>query len=120
MICDIAMSEDQATANPFPLRLRETRNLRGLDQAELGELANIPATSISHFESGKRKPSLDNLRKLADALQVSIDYLLGRTDNLSAHLSAAAYRHEDQMSREDLELMKTIREHLAHRTKSET
>lgn len=114
------MSDDQVATNPFPARLRETRNLRGLDQVELGELASIPATSISHFESGKRKPSLDNLRKLADALQVSIDYLLGRTDNLSAHLGAAVYRHEDQMSREDLDLMETIRQHLASRTKSES
>ena len=63
------MTEDTGTPSPFPGRLRETRNLRGLDQAELGELAKIPATSISHFESGNRKPSLDNLRKLADALR---------------------------------------------------
>lgn len=114
------MTEETGTPSPFPGRLRETRNLRGLDQAELGELAKIPATSISHFESGNRKPSLDNLRKLADALQVSIDYLLGRTDNVSAHLSAVAYRHEDQMSRDDLELMEKIREHLSGRTKSES
>lgn len=114
------MPKNQTTVNLFPLRLRETRNLRGLDQVDLGELANIPATSISHFELSKRKPSLDNLRKLADALQVSIDYLLGRTDNLSSHLDATAYRHEDQMSREDLDLMKAISEHLAHRTKPET
>ena len=114
------MSEDQVTANPFPVRLRETRNLRGLDQAKLGELANIPATSISHFESGKRKPSLDNLRKLADALQVSIDYLLGRTDNLSAHLGGAAYRHQDKMNRDDQQLIEKIGELLAQRDKTET
>ncbi|MBF2760720.1 MAG: helix-turn-helix transcriptional regulator [Ectothiorhodospiraceae bacterium AqS1] len=113
------MSNDQANTNLFPARLRETRNLRGLDQAKLSQLAGIPATSISHFESGSRKPSLDNLRKLADALRVSIDYLLGRTDNLSAHIDAAAYRHEDQMSREDLELMEAIRQHLASRSKSD-
>lgn len=114
------MSTDKLPTSPFPARLRETRNLRGLEQAELSELANIPPTSISHFESGKRKPSLENLRKLADGLQVSIDYLLGRTDNISAHVSAAAFRHEDQMSREDLDLMEAIRRHLASRSKSES
>lgn len=114
------MPEPMESKSLFPQRLRETRNLRELDQAALGGLAGIPATSISHFESGKRKPSLDNLRKLADALQVSIDYLLGRTENVSAHLSAALYRHEDEMSREDLELMNKIREHLAGRTKPES
>jgi len=36
---------------------------------------------ISHFETGVRgKPSADNLVKLANALEVSIDYLLGRTE----------------------------------------
>ena len=109
--------EESGIANPFALRLRETRMMRGLDQSALGERADIPATSISHFESGNRKPSLDNLRKLADALRVSIDYLLGRTENPSAHLDAAVYRHEDQMRQEDLELMETIREHLANRSK---
>ena len=68
-------------ADPFPARLREVRERGGLEQAELSVLSGIPATSISHFEAGRRKPSLVNLRNLADALKVSVDYLLGRTNN---------------------------------------
>lgn len=113
------MSEKAEDQSFFPARLREIRNLREFDQAELGALAKIPATSISHFESGKRKPSLDNLRKLADALQVSIDYLLGRTDNVSAHLSAIAYRHQDEMSGHDQDLINRISELLVSRKKSD-
>ena len=36
------------------------------------------AASVSHFETGQRAPSLESLVKLADALEVSVDTLLGR------------------------------------------
>jgi transcriptional regulator with XRE-family HTH domain len=59
--------------------LKSFRELRGLTQAELGSRAGIAGASISHFETGQRLPSLDSLIKLADALEVSTDALLGRT-----------------------------------------
>lgn len=42
----------------FKDRLYEARKLRELNQEELGKKAKLPATAISHFESGNRKPSL--------------------------------------------------------------
>jgi len=62
----------------FPERLKSARDMRKLTQAELGTKANLPSTSIAHFEAGSRKPSFDNLRKLAETLEVTTDYLLGR------------------------------------------
>ena len=59
-------------------RLRAFREMRGLTQAELGAKAEMAAASVSHFETGQRVPSLDSLVKLADALAVSVDALLGR------------------------------------------
>jgi transcriptional regulator with XRE-family HTH domain len=58
--------------------LQALRELRKLTQSELGGRARIAAASISHFETGQRTPSLDSLVKLADALNVSVDALLGR------------------------------------------
>ena len=58
--------------------LRSLRQRRGLTQAELGARADMAAASVSHFETGQRLPSLDSLVKLADALEVSVDTLLGR------------------------------------------
>jgi transcriptional regulator with XRE-family HTH domain len=52
--------------------------MRGLTQAELGARAGIAPAAVSHFETGQRTPSLDSLVKLADALRVSIDAMLGR------------------------------------------
>ena len=103
-------------ADPFPARLRDTREQRGLEQAKLSVLSGIPATSISHFEAGRRRPSLVNLRNLADALKVSIDYLLGRTDNPAAHVDAAAFRDEHLYSERDLQLLEEFKALLAKRS----
>jgi transcriptional regulator with XRE-family HTH domain len=58
--------------------LRQLRERRGFTQAALGARADMAAASVSHFETGQRVPSLDSLVKLADALEVSVDTLLGR------------------------------------------
>jgi transcriptional regulator with XRE-family HTH domain len=66
----------------FGRRLRQARDTRRLSQAELADRSRVPVAMISHFETGVRaNASADNLVKLADALEVSIDYLLGRTDD---------------------------------------
>lgn len=62
----------------FRQRLREWRLKRGLTQEELARKADVPTISVSHFETGHRFPNAESLRRLADALGVSTDYLLGR------------------------------------------
>lgn len=62
----------------FSDRLRAARELRDLSQTDLANRTGLQPSAISHFETGKRSPSFDNLRRLADALAVSIDQLLGR------------------------------------------
>ena len=75
---------ESSSDSPFPGRLKEARDLRGLSQAELAGRSGLQPSAVSHFETGGRKPSFDNLMLLADALQVTTDYLLGRTDVVSA------------------------------------
>ena len=67
----------------FCARLKEIRKQRKLTQQELAEKSGIPSTSISHIEAGSRKPSLENFYKLVVVLNVSADYLLGRTERCS-------------------------------------
>jgi transcriptional regulator with XRE-family HTH domain len=67
-----------AVGEALAANLKTLRELRKLTQAELGNRAAMGAASISHFETGQRTPSLDSLVKLADALDVSVDTLLGR------------------------------------------
>ena len=67
----------------FKNRLQSTRHMRGITQAELALTIKTATTSISHFEIGTRKPSYSSLERLADALEVSVDYLMGRTDSIT-------------------------------------
>jgi len=54
-----------------------------MTQQDIAEKTGIPSTSISHIEAGSRKPSLENFYKLVVVLNISSDYLLGRTDQYS-------------------------------------
>jgi len=90
----------------FKERLKAARTLRGMNQAELAAKAGLPAASVSHFESGPRKPSFDNLKSLASALDVTTDYLLGRSDTPDASAETVGRLHRDlhKLSNDDLKL----------------
>ncbi len=60
-------------------RLKLLRKERGLSQGKLGEILNIPRTTIANWESG-RIPELAAIQKLADYFVVSIDYFIGRSN----------------------------------------
>lgn len=59
-------------------RLEEARIKKGLSQHELAKLAAVSQPAISFFISGKKQPSTETLEILADILEVTTDYLLGR------------------------------------------
>ena len=89
----------------FPERLKKARETRDLSQSELAGAARLPASSISHFESGARKPSFDNLKRLATALNVSTDYLVGRVEQMdSVGPAEVIHRHLENLSSKDVEL----------------
>ena len=61
-------------------RIAELRRARGLNQDELAELSTLSRISIARYETGKIEPGAKALGRIADALEVSTDVLLGRTD----------------------------------------
>ena len=64
----------------FPARLKQIRNEHGKKQREVAEYLGIKLRSYQAYEGGTREPSIDMLIAIADFLEVSIDYLVGRTD----------------------------------------
>ena len=87
------------TLGGFAQRLRELRKNKNLSQTELGQLAGLHYTHIGRFERGTSRPSGDTLKRLADALGVTSDYLLD-----GAATEAAKARFEDR------ELLKQFQE----------
>ena len=62
-------------------RLRECREKAGLTQKQVAITLKLAGPSVSNWESGKTKPSRENIQKLADLYNVSVDYLLCREDD---------------------------------------
>lgn len=108
-----------APSDLFPARLRAARALRGYSQGVLADRAKMPPTSIAHFESGSRKPSFDTLQRLANALEVTTDYLLGRVDQPSvAEAGDPLFRDVGKLTGRDRELAKDFLKMLAERSEA--
>ena len=64
--------------NLFSVRLKELRLKKGLTQTELGEKVGVKQSTFTNWENGKREPNFETIIKIADLLEVSVDWLFGR------------------------------------------
>ena len=67
--------------NRYPLRLSELRKAKNLKQSDVADLLKITTRHYQEVEYGKINLSMTTLIKLAHFYDVSIDYLVGRTDS---------------------------------------
>lgn len=67
------------------IRIRNLREDADLTQKEMGQFLNLPQRTYAHYEKCTRNIPLDILIDIADFFDVSIDYLLERTDNKRAN-----------------------------------
>lgn len=61
-------------------RIKELRLEKKVTQKEIAEGIGVSPVSVQRFEYGSVRPSLDTLIALADYFDVSLDYLVGRSD----------------------------------------
>lgn len=64
----------------FEKRLAELRKEKKHSQNDLAVMAGIHANILGRYERGEAKPSIDIALKLAEALEVSLDFLVGKDD----------------------------------------
>ena len=115
------MTKSSNPSEVFAARLRAAREKRKLSQGDLANRARFQASAISHFETGTRKPSFDNLRRLADALDVTTDYLLGRVTNDQALAGAdKLHRDLDRLTSADRDIAENFLKMLADKASDRT
>ena len=68
-------------------RLKDLRRARHLSQEELARILGVTSTAISNYESGKREPEIDIIKKAADYFCTSVDYIVGFSDLENKNLS---------------------------------
>jgi len=65
----------------FPVNLKNCRKHKKYTQKQMSEMLQMTERGYQNYELGRGEPSYDKLIEIADILNVSTDYLLGRTDN---------------------------------------
>lgn len=88
------------------LMLKSARKAKGLTQAEVASKIGISQNGYSQWENETRRIDKDSLLKLADIFDVSIDYLLGRTEKILNEEHAGCINLANIQSRSDKTLGK--------------
>lgn len=76
----------------FTENLRETRKFRGMTQSEIASRLNISTSTYGDYERGRTEPDLQTLREIAIILDVSIDYLLDKSESDVIKLTKSEYK----------------------------
>lgn len=101
-------------ADGFAERPRSPRKQKNLSQTELGKLDGLHYTHIDRFERGVSRPSGDTLKRLADALDVSSDYLLDGSAEKAAKANFEArelprqFQEVERLPEEDKTVVKKL------------
>lgn len=93
------------TKNVFADRFKARRIQLGLSQLELSNKLNIQRTTITNYEKGNIMPTSDNLPEIAQVLNVSVDYLLGRTDYINKQEMTSQIRKSLKDGIHDIEIL---------------
>jgi HTH-type transcriptional regulator, competence development regulator len=87
---------------------KRLKNLRGkTTQEEVAACIGISRARYSHYENGRSEPDTETLNKLADYYDVSVDYLLGRTDDPNETLKNKDSNHNSSLD----EINKLVKEY---------
>lgn len=88
----------------FIKRVKDELWDRRMDQKDLAAKTGITTATISRYLAGKMKPSAENLVSIAEALGVTTDYLLGRT-NEKDFVTCASREESDNIQKRILKMM---------------
>lgn len=74
----------------FGTRIRQLRSEMGMSQVEFAEKLGLSKQILSLYEAGKRSPKIAQVKKFAEILKVSVDYLLGDSAEEAAFYSVCS------------------------------
>jgi transcriptional regulator with XRE-family HTH domain len=108
-------THNEVKRSPFGERLFRTRKARGLSQTELGEMINLSKRMISHYEGDAPEgPPLTTLNRIAEALNVTVSYLLGESTlkTIKDDLKPAIQKHMKIVQELDTKDQKKVFEYI--------
>ena len=94
---------------PTGEKIKEIRKKRGLTQKQLGDLCGMADSAIRRYENGRANPKLETIKKIATALDVSIDVLMTGEPSQPVQTIAAHFDGDD-FTPEELEKIRQFAE----------
>ncbi|WP_159882543.1 helix-turn-helix domain-containing protein [Paenibacillus puerhi] len=89
-------------------RIAALREKQAMTQEELSIKLDISRASLSHYEKNRREPDYDTLVKIANFFKVSIDFLLGRTEDPDMVLDSEVRLFVDSLELSDERIMQNF------------
>jgi transcriptional regulator with XRE-family HTH domain len=86
-------------------RIALLRDQRGWTQETLASSLGISRAALSHYEKNRREPDTETLTKVADLFSVTLDYLVGRTNDPHSTLDSDVRQFADGLELSDSELL---------------
>ena len=87
----------------FGLRLKSLRQEKKITQQDLANLLSVSASTVGMYEQQRRDPDTETLKQLAEYFNVSIDYLLGKSDIRNQYPNSKVKMSESNLSGDNLE-----------------
>lgn len=99
----------------LPNKIINLRESKDWSQAELARRLDVNKSVMNRIESGERKVSSDELKKLSDIFDVSTDYLLGQTDDKGKDPTLVAAHLDDDLTDEQMDEVQKFIEFIKQR-----
>lgn len=91
-------------------RIKERREKKGLLQKDIANFVGVSQQAVARWEKGETEPDSATLVKLAELLECSVDYLLGRTNVPTPIETIAAHHEGEEWTEEELEEIEAFKE----------
>ncbi|NLL92294.1 MAG: helix-turn-helix domain-containing protein [Ruminococcaceae bacterium] len=106
------------------MKLKDIREKRRITQTELADYLGVKRNTISRYETGDREPNNETLVRIAEYFDVSVDYLLGKTDitappsaNIDDILLHALFDGDKEVTEEMMDEVKNFAQYVKEREK---
>lgn len=99
-------------------RLKALRQEKDYTQEYVANKIDIKRSAYAHYENCTREPDSETLSKIADLFDVSIDYILYRTDIRKYNAEILAFNSTENLTESDLEMVRSLIENLKEKNRA--
>ena len=99
----------------FSINLKKLRQLNGVTQTEFAKALGVAGGTVGNWESGKREPDLDTIKRIAEYFHSTTDYLIGKETNKDEEVKVALFGGDTEVTDEMWQEVKQFAEYVKNK-----